>query len=107
MLQQQAILYPFIDYWQNLLYLNQTFLGNISQSHEDCGYKAYLDKYLQFPPPNGKFPDLPSLTGTEDECNLRQRFRTAARIVNPCFDNYFITTQCPTLYEVINAAPDG
>lgn len=58
-LQQQAVIYPFIEYWQNLLYLNQSYLNDLRWTHEHCNYSDYLEEFGTFPPPPGPFPVLP------------------------------------------------
>lgn len=50
---------PYVNYWQNLFYLNETFLDTMNERAAFCNYTAYLDKYLTFPPPQEKFPVLP------------------------------------------------
>ena len=58
-LQQQAVVYPFIEYWNNLMYLNDSYMDALRWTHEYCNYSSYLEKYGTFPPPPGPFPVLP------------------------------------------------
>ena len=50
---------PYVDYFQNLFYLNESFLNTMHEKADSCNYTSYLDTYLTFPPPKGKFPVLP------------------------------------------------
>jgi len=54
-LQQQAVILPFVEYWDKLFYLNETTMNALRWTHEHCGFDKYLEKYGTFPPPEGKF----------------------------------------------------
>lgn len=105
-LQQYAIVQPFVDYWKDLLALNQTFLQFVAQKHEDCGYKTYLEEYLQFPPPQKSFPYLPDVGDKADPCDLLRYVNIAMFEVNPCFHAYYIPYQCPLPWDALDGRPE-
>ncbi|KAF1988798.1 serine carboxypeptidase [Aulographum hederae CBS 113979] len=107
-IQQEAVIYPFIEYWSELFYLNSTFMDVLKQRHIDCGYADYLDKYMQFPPPAGKFPVLPDPFANENyTCDIFDDAYSAALEVNPCFNIYHITDTCPHLYSQLGIVNTG
>lgn len=55
--QQETVIVAYADYWQKLMYLNETFMNTMREEAAACGYTTYLEKYLTFPPP-GPLPLL-------------------------------------------------
>ena len=101
--QAQITIKPFVDYWSNVFYLNDTFTEYLNQMHHDCGYEAYLDKYFKFPPPKGQFPVLVDPWGTGNStCDVIDITMAAISRINPCFNMYHITDTCPYPYSVTN-----
>lgn len=103
-LQQQAVIYPFIEYWSNLFYLNQTYMNALRWTHQHCGYEKYLKKYGTFPPPAEKFPVLPDPYADTNPksnytCDIFDWAYSAALDSNPCFNIYHITDTCPHPYS--------
>lgn len=93
-LQQQAVIFPFIEYWQNLFYINDTYMDALRWTHEHCNFSDYLETYGTFPPPEGPFPVLPD--PYEDPsgnytCDMFDYGYAAALDSNPCFNIYHIT----------------
>lgn len=88
----------FVDYWRPLFSLNATFLADIHNRSESCGYTAFLNNYLVFPP-KGPLPNPPntSIPG----CDLWDDIFYAASAINPCFDIYQVATTCPLLWDVL------
>ncbi|KAH7305272.1 serine carboxypeptidase [Stachybotrys elegans] len=106
--QQQVVILPFVEFWQNLMYLNQTFLTDVRELQAACNYSAYLDKYFTFPPPQGPFPVLPDPYDTDDyACDLFDIFYAAILEVNPCFNIYHITETCPHPYSQLGIVNTG
>jgi carboxypeptidase D len=102
-LQQQAVIFPYIEYWQNLFNLNQTYMNALRWTHQHCGYEKYLKKYGTFPPPEEKFPVLPDPYADTNPksnytCDIFDFAYAAALDQNPCFNIYHITDTCPHLY---------
>lgn len=50
-IQQEVIVAPYVEYFQNIFYLNDTFMEQLKAKSDACGYTAYQNKYLTFPPP--------------------------------------------------------
>ncbi|PTD05982.1 putative serine carboxypeptidase [Fusarium culmorum] len=100
-LQQQAVILPFIEYWDKLFYLNETTMNALRWTHEHCGYDKYLEKYGTFPPPEGKFPVLPDpyMDTKNYTCDMFDLSYAAALDSNPCFNIYHITDTCPKTYS--------
>jgi carboxypeptidase D len=94
-IQQQVVILPFVEYWQNLLYLNETFMDQVRERQQQCNYSSYLDEYFQFPPPQKAFPVLPDPYSTEEgTCDMFDTFYNAILEVNPCFNIYHVTETC-------------
>jgi carboxypeptidase D len=90
--QLQAPVVPYVEYWANLFYLNDTFLAQIHERNDQCNYTSYVEKYLTFPPPQGPFADLPNPYDSDDfTCDMFDTVADAAYLVNPCFNIYHIT----------------
>lgn len=91
---------PYVEYWQNILYLNDTFMEQMRQRQADCNYTQYVDTHLQFPPPQEDMPLLEDPYATEDlSCNMVENLYAALVAVNPCFDIYHVTEGCPYVYS--------
>ena len=90
---------PYVEYWQNLLYLNDSFMETMRAQNDYCNYTSYLKTYLTFPPPSGPFPVLPDPFATGSyACDVFDDFVSAILEVNPCFNIYHITETCPHPY---------
>jgi carboxypeptidase D len=95
-MQQEVVILPYVEYWQNLLYLNDSFMDTIRQHQKDCGYEDYLNKYFTFPATQGPIPVLTDPYSTENgTCGQFDNFYRAILQVNPCFNVYHITETCP------------
>ena len=77
----------FIDYWAPLLDLNASFVEQVHNISETCGYTAFMDDYLSFPP-KGPLPTPPNPDSKDDSCNTWNMVYEAASLINPCFDIY-------------------
>jgi carboxypeptidase D len=103
--QEQIPIVPFVNFWGPLLNLNASFIASIEERANKCGYTAYLDKYLVFPP-TGPLPTPPNVNGDVDGCDIWDDVLTAATWANPCFDIYQIATTCPLLYDPLGFPGD-
>ena len=92
----------FVDYWSGLFPFNDTIKGQIKEMDQRCGYTAYLEEHLTFPP-KGKFPDPHPTT---DDCDIFDFVYNTIYDVNPCFDIYHVATTCPLLWD-INGGPSS
>ncbi|PVH96733.1 alpha/beta-hydrolase [Periconia macrospinosa] len=106
--QEQVVILPFAEYWQNLFYLNDTYLEQLRTAQAQCGYDTYFEKYLQFPPPPGPFPVLPDPYATNNiTCDQFDNVYAGALDVNPCFNIYHITETCPHPYSQLGIINQG
>lgn len=89
---------PYAEFFSSAFNLNETFLADIRQRDSDCGYAAFRDKYLVFPPaPGGSYPMPPN--GSADGCSIWSNIFDAVSLINPAFDLYQIFTTPPVLYD--------
>ncbi len=107
-IQQQVVIVPYVDYWSNLFYLNETFTKAIHDRADQCGYTKYLEKYLTFPPPSGSFPVLPNpYDSNTTACDLFDDVYNAALLANPCFNIYHIVENCPHPFSELGIVNPG
>jgi carboxypeptidase D len=111
-IQQQVVIYPYIEYWNNLMNINQSYLDALRWTHEYCNYSSYLDEYFTFPPPSGAFPVLPDPYADTDPnsnytCDIFDYAYYAALLANPCFNIYHITDMCPHPYSQLGIVNTG
>ncbi|RMZ69890.1 carboxypeptidase cpd [Pyrenophora seminiperda CCB06] len=88
---------PFVDKWAGLFNLNETFMANIHERADACGYTEYMEKYLTFPPPS-KLP-MPTKDSQTPNCSIWNDIVNAVMLTNPCFDVYAVATTCPLLWD--------
>ncbi|KAF9873617.1 carboxypeptidase [Colletotrichum karsti] len=108
-LQQQAVIFPFVEYWQNVFNLNQTYMNALRWTHEHCNFSSYLQEYGTFPP-KGPFPVLPdpySDPSGNYTCDIFDWAYEAALDANPCFNIYHITDTCPNTYSQLGIVNQG
>ena len=107
-IQQQVVIVPFVEYWSNLFYFNETFMNQIRERADQCNYTSYMDQYYTFPPPPGPFPVLPDPYLDENyTCDMFDTVLEAAILINPCFDLYHITATCPFVYGHLGIVNPG
>jgi carboxypeptidase D len=57
--QQEVPAVPFVLENANLFNFNLSFIAQLEELHQSCGYAEYIEKYLHFPPsdvqPPGEF----------------------------------------------------
>lgn len=81
--------------YANVFALNETFMTQINQRAERCGYLQFMEEALTFPPA-GKF------TAPNDSapgCDAWDDIVSAAIYVNPCFNVYHLIVFCPFLWD--------
>jgi carboxypeptidase D len=88
---------PFVDAFDNIFRLNDTYMADIKRKATSCGYYDYIAKYMTFPPPG----PMPLPNGDEECVGIWGDIKKAVTIVNPCFNMYQITTTCPLLWDVL------
>lgn len=73
----------FADHWKHLLALNQTSTDRLEDLAKSCGYTAFLEENLVYPP-TGPLPSPPGgIDDTEGDCDVWGTIIRAAVIVNP------------------------
>jgi carboxypeptidase D len=92
-----APLVSAIDYFQNVIGLNDTFMASIRTRAQFCGYLDFFDKFTTAFPPSGILPPAPS--HERDGCDLFADVYDALYYVNPCFNIYHVTDYCPYLWN--------
>ncbi|KAK4688407.1 hypothetical protein P7C73_g1706, partial [Tremellales sp. Uapishka_1] len=100
-IQEEYTAYPLIEANANLFNFNESFMANLKEMHQQCGYEAYISKYLTFPPAGVQPPSFFNYTSNAT-CDVFDSAFAAALQINPCFDIYEINTQCPLLYDVLD-----
>jgi carboxypeptidase D len=107
-LQQMVVALPFVEYWNNLLYLNATFMEAARQRQKECGYEDYLNKYFTFPAQKESTPVLPDPYNSENyTCDQLDNIYAAILEVNPCFNIYHITETCPHPFSQLGIVNQG
>ncbi|KAF2004042.1 alpha/beta-hydrolase [Amniculicola lignicola CBS 123094] len=106
--QQMVAALPYIEYWQKLTYLNDTFMEQMRARNKECNYTDYWDTYFQFPPPAGPFPVLPDPYNDENyTCDMLDNLYSGLLAVNPCFNIYHITETCPHPFSQLGIVNTG
>lgn len=99
-MQDEIPAVPFVDEWSELFNLNKTFVDHLHERYESCGYAEFADIALTFPP-TGPLPTPPNFDRSDPSCSLWRQIRSAALLVNPCWDEYQVATTCPLLWDVL------
>jgi carboxypeptidase D len=92
-----AVVVPALQYFRNVIPLNETFMADITARAQSCGYTDFFNKYTTSFPPPGPIPIPPDslLPG----CDLYDDIYNAIYYMNPCFNIYHLTEYCPYLYD--------
>lgn len=107
-LSQHTVMYDYVEYWNKLLYLNDTFIDALKNRSDECGYTSFMEKYFKFPPPAEKYPVLPDPYATENgTCAQFDNALNAILLVNPCFNLYHISETCPHPYSQLGIVNPG
>ncbi|KAK3292104.1 Alpha/Beta hydrolase protein [Chaetomium fimeti] len=95
----------YVDKWKAVLPFNDTFRATIKAMDEQCGYTAYLDEFLVYPP-KGPQPSIlpgedPATGMARPECALYAATFLAALELNPCLYPADVTSRCPVPFDPI------
>lgn len=71
-------------------------MTEINNASKVCGYDAFMETALTFPP-NGTLPTAPD--SSRPGCDVYDNILSAAIRVNPCFNLYHLTDYCPFLWD--------
>jgi len=84
--QQQIPAVPMVESLQPLFNFNDSYMADIRQRADECGYTEFMETAMTFPP-TGPLPTPPQLE-LEPKCDLWNEIISAAMAVNPCWDVY-------------------
>ncbi|KAJ7135973.1 Alpha/Beta hydrolase protein [Mycena epipterygia] len=102
--QQQVPHRAMTREFPHLFPFNETFEAVLAALDQTCGFTAFLDEYLVFPP-KGIQPPPPTSGG---ECDMFDTLIGAMYFINPCFSTYHITSPCPYAVDPVTNPPgDG
>ena len=99
--QEEYVAVPYVQEYNNILNLNQSFVNTLVELDKSCGYADYREKYLQFPATGVQPPTFFNFT-SQANCDVFDMIDNAALQVNPCFDIYETNSQCPLLWDVLS-----
>jgi carboxypeptidase D len=68
---------------------SQTFLAQLDEMAETCGYSDYMSQHLKYPP-NGSFPFSGNSVDPDPSCEVWDAIYNAALTINPAFNIYRI-----------------
>lgn len=97
---QEAPAVPFIQKNANLFNFNDTFMAELEQLHEQCGYKDFMDKYLTFPAA-GVQPPMFFNFSSDANCDVFDIALVEALRTNPCWNVYRVADMCPIPWDVL------
>jgi len=92
-----ASVVPALQYYQNVIGLNETYMANITARADSCGFTDFFNKYSYQFPPTGKIPTAPDYNAPG--CDLYDDIYNAIYYVNPCFNIYHLTDFCPYVWS--------
>lgn len=73
----------FVEKWNGLLGLNDTFLADVRSRARTCGYVSFLENHLQYPA-NNILPSPPGgVKDAEGSCDIWDDIIDAATLLNP------------------------
>lgn len=55
----QAAVVPALQYYQNVINLNESYLANITARADECGFTDFFNTYSDAFPPPGPIPTAP------------------------------------------------
>lgn len=82
---------PFVQNNWNLFGFNESFMGQLEEMHQKCGYDAWINQYLTFPPAGQQPPQYFNFTGNVS-CDIYDTIYGEAFNINPCFNPYEIVS---------------
>jgi carboxypeptidase D len=90
---EEVTAYPFVEANNNMIGLNASFLSELKELDESCGFAEFREKYYKFPAA-GVQPIAPNID-SGSTCDINTAATNAALKINPCFNSYELVTQCP------------
>ncbi|KAF7360440.1 Carboxypeptidase [Mycena venus] len=105
-LQQQVPHRAMTKEFPHVAAVNKTYDAELDALDDKCGYTAFLNEYLVFPP-KGVQPVSPSSARFDGACDMYIASVIAIAYMNPCFYPYEITLGCPYPVDTMRNPPDG
>ena len=102
-IQESVVTVPFVDSHKSLFPYNDTFSAYLHKTHEGCGFGAYIDRYMQFPPQGVQ----PTPNFTEECSRIWINAWLSMPQINPCFDVYGVSTMCPMIWDAMGSLSQG
>ncbi|GIK06673.1 hypothetical protein Aspvir_002323 [Aspergillus viridinutans] len=87
-----------MKHFKHILALNDTFISEIEERAQHCGYTEFMEQALRFPPAGIL---QPAPTHERPGCDIWNSIVKAEYYVNPCFNYYHIVEFCPYLWNVM------
>ena len=105
LVQQYMVAFSMVQKFPNVFALNSTFMANLQNRSDACGYTGYSAKYATYPP-NGPLPlptqaftnGIPDYPFITPQCALFDDIISAESLVNPNFNVYRILDVWPVLW---------
>jgi len=101
-------LVQFVEYWTGLFPFNDTFRADIKAIDAECGFSKFVGEHLVYPSkgkmPTSSLPAVDPATGqlSSYKCaSLYYRILQAIMQMNPCFDLYHVSSQCPLPWDIL------
>ncbi|KAK5048565.1 hypothetical protein LTR84_005656 [Exophiala bonariae] len=91
----QAPAVTHLNNYANIFALNESFMSDINERAQKCGYLDFMEKALTFPPAGKFIAPNDSAPG----CDVWDDIITAELLINPCFNFYHLTDFCPFLWD--------
>jgi len=92
----------FVDRFEVVFSLNDTFTESMHNTSQSCGYTDYMSKYLVYPAVGSQPANLAGQDANNNYlpgCHVFDQVFFAVEEVNPCFSPYSIFHRCPLLYD--------
>jgi carboxypeptidase D len=99
------VVVPWVQQNNNIMGFNASFMSQLEKLDKSCGYAAYREKYLVFPPAGQQEPKYFNYT-SEADCDLWDLIYNEAYHTNPCFNPYEPNLQCPLLSDPLGFPSD-
>jgi len=98
--QTQIPALPFVQKYEHVFAFSQTFMSQLQNMSDSCGYTGYADKFVKYPPA-GTLPLPGGSPNVPDRCDLWDTIFDEAVNINPAFNIYRIFDTWPILWDVL------
>jgi carboxypeptidase D len=95
----------FVEYWAPQFPFNDTFMAYLKNNSAACGYDAYMEQYLVFPPSGPQPLVTPGPTfangSYNPDCDTWDNIFNAILMINPGWSEYLVSSVPPVPYDVL------